>query len=112
MWGYDVPVNLFEQIPATAAEELFTELLAADGVRIERIVSWGQVSPPDFWYDQPEGEWVLLLEGSATLAFDDGETVDLASGDTLNIPAGRRHRVERTDPERRTVWLAVFYGNQ
>ena len=104
-------VNLFEHIPAASDEELFTELLAADGVRIERIVSFGQASPPEFWYDQSEGEWVLLLEGSAVLAFDDGERVELVPGDTLNIPAGRRHRVDKTDPDRRTVWLAVFYGS-
>jgi cupin 2 domain-containing protein len=105
-------MNLFKNIPDVSEEELFTELLSADGGRVERIVSYGQASPPDFWYNQEDGEWVLLLEGSATLAFDDGSTVDLTPGDCLNIRAGRRHRVERTDSEHRTVWLAVFYKDR
>jgi cupin 2 domain-containing protein len=102
-------MNLFEEIGDGAPEELFTELLKVDGVRIERIVSFGQKSPDGFWYDQEESEWVLLLEGSATLNFESGTSVDLRAGDTLNIPAGQRHRVEKTDPNGRTVWLTVFY---
>ena len=101
-------MNLFENIPENAPEELFTELLNADGVRIERIVSFGQSSPQGIWFDQEESEWVLLLEGSATLGFEDGSTLDLKPGDQLNIPAGQRHRVEKTDQKGRTVWLAVF----
>lgn len=104
-------MNLFEPIPASIQEELFTELLSADGIRVERIVSSGQSSPAGFWYDQVENEWVLLLEGSATLAFQDRPAVHLNPGDYLNIPAGCRHRVEKTDPNGRTVWLAFFYKN-
>jgi cupin 2 domain-containing protein len=102
-------MNLFESIPENAPEELFTVLLKAEGVRVERIVSFGQSSPGGFWYDQSEHEWVLLLEGSAALGFEDGSTVALMPGDFVNIPAGRRHRVEQTDLNERTVWLAVFY---
>lgn len=100
--------NLFDGIPETMPRELFTELIRAGSVRIERIVSFGQASPSGFWYDQPENEWVLLLEGSARLLFEDRQ-VDLVPGDYLNIPAGCRHRVEKTDQNGRTVWLAVFY---
>lgn len=102
-------MNLFENIPANAPGELVTELLSLNGVRIERIVSFGQSSPDGFWYDQTEKEWVLLLEGSATLAFEKGTSVDLKPGDHLQLQAGCRHRVEKTDPNGRTVWLAVFY---
>jgi cupin 2 domain-containing protein len=105
---YRSVMNLFEQIPAGASEELFTELLSADGVRVERIVSFGQSSPDGFWYDQPVHEWVLLIEGAARLRFED-RLLDLTPGDFVNIPAGCRHRVEWTDPKNRTVWLAVFY---
>ena len=100
--------NIFDQIPEKAPEELVTELLSKEGVRIERIVSFGQGSPDGFWYDQKENEWVLLLEGSATLCFEEGDLVDLAPGDYLSIPFGKRHRVEKTDPSRRTIWLAIF----
>ena len=103
-------MNLFDQIPEPVSKELFTTLLLADNIRVERIISFGQKSPDAFWYDQPDHEWVLLLEGSAQLRVDDRQ-VDLSPGDYLNIPAGCRHRVEKTDPDRRTVWLAIFYKN-
>ena len=39
--------NLFTDLPATpAAQELFATLLQRPGLRIERIVSFGQASPP------------------------------------------------------------------
>ncbi|MFA5687638.1 MAG: cupin domain-containing protein [Kiritimatiellales bacterium] len=104
-------MNLFDQIPAHEPEELFTELFSNENVRIERIVSFGQKSADGFWYDQREGEWILMLEGSAQLRFEDGRIVDLTSGDTLNIPARCRHHVEKTAQDARTVWLAVFYKN-
>jgi cupin 2 domain-containing protein len=100
--------NLFEGIPKSAPDEIFTELLKADSVRVERIVSFGQSSPNGFWYDQPENEWVILLEGSAQIKLQD-RFVNLTAGDYLNIPSGTRHRVEKTAVDRRTVWLAVFY---
>ena len=102
-------MNLFDQIPKTAPDELFTTLLLAERVRIERIVSFGQKSPEEFWYDQQENEWILLLEGTATLDFEKGYPANLKPGDHLNIPSGMRHRVKKTDETVRTVWLAVFY---
>jgi cupin 2 domain-containing protein len=100
--------NLFDQIPATAPQEIFTPLMASTNIRIERIVSFGNVSPQRFWYDQQENEWILLMEGSAQLRLED-RLVELAPGDYLNIPCGRKHRVEKTSENGRTVWLAVFY---
>ena len=40
--------NLLENIPAGIPQELFTTILQADSVRIERIVSHGHASPPGF----------------------------------------------------------------
>jgi cupin 2 domain-containing protein len=99
--------NLYAQIPKHAAQELFTELLSTEQVRIERIVSFGQASPEGFWYEQAESEWVLLLEGSAQVRMGD-QLLDLVPGDYLTIPSGTPHRVEKTDENGRTVWLAVF----
>lgn len=101
--------NLFDDVPADLPQELTHLLLAAQHVRIERIVSHGHSSPPDFWYDQTEHEWVLLLAGAARLQFEEG-VVALRPGDFINIPAHRRHRVEWTTPDEPTIWLAVFYG--
>jgi len=62
-------VNLLSPLPAAEAAERVDSLLTRPSLRIERIVSQGQASPPGFWYDQPEGEWVLLLAGAARFAF-------------------------------------------
>ena len=87
------------------------ELLSQEGLRIERIVSRGHCSPPGFWYDQDLHEWVMVLEGRARLLFGGSEVpVQLEPGDHINIPAHTPHRVEWTDPDSETVWLAVFYG--
>lgn len=102
--------NLFDHLPAEAGEELFTELLSRPGVRIERIVSTGQSTPPDSPYDQDHDEWVLLLRGSAGLWMEgDGEQL-LSPGDHVLIPARRRHRVTWTASGEPTVWLAVHLG--
>ncbi len=103
--------NLFADIPAQLTQEEMTTLLSSDALRIERIVSRGQASPPGFWYDQPHDEWVIVLAGCAELAFeDDGATTRMGPGDYVHIPAHRRHRVAWTDPAQATVWLAVHYG--
>jgi cupin 2 domain-containing protein len=101
--------NLFEPIKQDEAE--FTETLAGKGTtRIERIVSHGHHSPEGFWYDQDQDEWVTLLSGGARLRFErDEASIVLRPGDHLHIPAHVRHRVEWTDPDTDTVWLAVFY---
>ena len=102
--------NLFDRLPARLPAEVVDTIVSADGVRIERIVSHGHCSPPGFWYDQAEHEWVLLLGGEATLRFErDNRIVQLSAGTHVNIPAHERHRVERTADNEPTVWLAVFY---
>ena len=103
--------NFFSEIPdAPAAQEQFLTLLEQPGLRIERIVSHGQASPPGFWYDQTQTEWVLLLSGAARLRFaDEAEARCLQQGDFVLIEAHRRHRVEWTDPTQPTVWLAIHH---
>jgi cupin 2 domain-containing protein len=100
--------NLFADIPPEMPEELTQTLLSAAKVRIERIVSRGHVSPRDFWYDQSESEWVLLIAGAARLQLVD-RMVELKAGDFVNIPAHEKHRVDWTDPDVDTIWLAVFH---
>lgn len=101
--------NLWQELPDARAAEQFTELLNHHTVRIERIVSQGQSSPEGFWYDQEEHEWVLLLQGSARLELEGGKSIPLEAGDTLTLPAHTRHRLAWTDPDKTTIWLAVFY---
>lgn len=102
--------SLTTTLPPGGAEERVDRLLERRGLRIERIVSTGQASPPGFWYDQSEDEFVVLIAGGARLSFETGDVVlDLAPGDWVEIPAHARHRVEATQAEPATVWLAVHF---
>lgn len=105
--------NLFRHYPSAvdkAEHETFEDLLRRPNLRIERIISTGQASPPDFWYCQPHGEWVVLLKGSAGLLFEHEQTERvLRPGDFIDIPPHCRHRVAWTDGDMPTVWLAVHY---
>ena len=101
--------NLFGDLPQSH-DEVVDVLHAAPGVRLERIVSRGHISPEGFWYDQAEDEWVTVLRGAGRIAFADGSPdADLGPGDHLFIPARRRHRVAWTLPGEETIWLALFH---
>ncbi|QVK24867.1 cupin domain-containing protein [Shewanella dokdonensis] len=89
--------------------EQFDELLSRANVRVERILSYGQVTPAEQWYDQVEHEWVLVLQGAGRIQYQDGSEVILNVGDSVDIPAHCRHRVSWTAPQQLTIWLAVFY---
>jgi cupin 2 domain-containing protein len=102
--------NIFAEIPERLPEELFDRILKQDNIVIERIVSNGHVTPSGQWYDQAGDEWVILLQGEATLLFEKNhQFVRLTPGDYLLIPAQTRHRVEWTLPDFNTVWLAVHF---
>ena len=62
--------NLFADIADRSDTEQFVELLAAPGLRIERIVSIGHSTPSGEWLEQDRPEWVLLVQGAATLRLE------------------------------------------
>ena len=97
--------NLFANLPTGVDGEAFTTLFENSAAKIERIISHSHQSPPGFWYDQADDEWVIVLRGSAALEFAGGELVELNPGDYLSIPRHVKHRVARTSAE--TIWLAV-----
>lgn len=101
--------NFESDIPRELPEELTDILISRPGVRIERIVSRGHVTPANSWYDQDEHEWVCVLSGAARLEIEGGPgIVELAQGDWIGLPAHVRHRVVWTRPGVNTIWLAVF----
>ena len=102
--------NIFNSIPDNFENEVFEELLSAENIRIERIISKGHISPADGWYDQIENEWVVVLQGSGSVLFENDSEIVLKKGDYLHIPSHVRHKVSWTDPDNPTVWLAVFYS--
>ena len=114
-WGESDPPaakeqnNLLATQPPPAGNETVEVLLEQGGVRLERIHSCGASTPKGHWYDQEQGEWVALLQGSAQLRFqDEPEPRQLHAGDWLWIAPHRRHRVEATDGGRGCLWLALY----
>lgn len=102
--------NLFEGISERLPKEVFDDLLGAGSFRLERIVSQGQCTPEGEWLEQHENEWVVLLSGAAILSFEqDASRLNMKSGDYVHIAANCKHRVEWTDPNVQTVWLALHY---
>lgn len=101
--------NLFNGIPVDLPQEFFETLVQSEHVHIERIVSRGHTTKGGEWFDQDQGEFVLLLRGGARLEYLEGPAVTLHPGDWLVIPANCKHRVSWTDNEQDSIWLAVHY---
>jgi cupin 2 domain-containing protein len=91
--------NLLTDLPDATSEEIFEPILEQPGLRLERIVSHGQVTPPGDWYDQEQDEWVMVMSGNARLVIDGEGEVTMGPGDSVFLPAHRRHRVSWTDPD-------------
>ncbi|MGP8331914.1 MAG: cupin domain-containing protein [Methanosarcinaceae archaeon] len=102
--------SLFDNIHSDQPDEVFETLCSSDTVKIERIISRGHSSPEGFWYDQTKNEFVLVVQGSARVSIQGEEnSIIVATGEYLNIRAHVKHRVEWTDPDINTIWLAVHY---
>ena len=87
--------------------EIFQSLLNRDDILIERIISTGQITDLDRWYDQERDEWVILLQGEAELTYRDKPPFKLTVGDYILIPAHQKHRVTYTSKKPPCIWLAV-----
>ena len=94
-------MNLYEYLTPESGEN-FTTLLEHKNIKINRIVSASNVKSTE--YIQDEDEWLVLIEGEATLLVNKEEKI-LQKGDTLFIPAKSPHTVLKT--EEGTVWLTV-----
>ncbi|MCD6653725.1 MAG: cupin domain-containing protein [Sulfurovum sp.] len=94
-------MNLYDCIVPNVGEN-FTTLLEHKNIKIVRIVSSDKIEPIE--YIQEEDEWILLLEGEATLFLKQKE-ITLLKGENLLIPSKTPHRVTKT--QKGTLWLAV-----
>lgn len=101
--------NFLDNIPDHFQEEMIEVLINSDIIRVERIISDNHSSPENFWYDQDENEFIMVLQGSGNLKFEDGTDITLKRNDYLIIPAHKKHRVEKTSDSEKTIWLAIFY---
>ena len=94
-------MNIYDYITPQSSET-FATLLEHKNIKINRIVSSDELAETE--YIQEEDEWLVLLEGEATLLLGD-EKKTLRKGDTLFIPSKTPHRVLSTQSG--TVWLTV-----
>ena len=101
--------NIFTNITKNTDQEIFEDIISKNGVKIEKIISHGQTSPKEGWYNSKKDEWVMILKGEAVLSFKNSADVKLEKGDYLNIPAHTKHKVSWTLPNKETIWLAVHY---
>jgi len=102
----DGTFNFFSNIPKKSTNEIIEQVLKNEKVKIERIVSYGQTTPKDYWYNQDKDEFVIILNGSAKIKYNDNRVFELNVGDSLYIPSHQKHQVIYTDNP--TVWLAIF----
>lgn len=101
--------NIFINTEGHFSDEIFEEILNHKNFKIERIISSGQTSPDGFWYDQDQNEWVILMQGEAVISFKNESKKRLIAGDYILIPAHKKHRVEYTSTEKKTIWLAIHF---
>ena len=123
-WGYDIGRrwgeaaddaalpgdNLLRGDCPVPGSEIKRQLAAGEGWTLMLINSNAFSSPEGEWFDQADSEWILVLRGSARLRLSSPERLlDLNVGDHLVIPPHQRHRLERTDPDPGTLWLALHW---
>ncbi|MDD3774458.1 MAG: cupin domain-containing protein [Sulfurovaceae bacterium] len=94
-------MNIFDYtIPAK--DEDLTALLEHKNIKIVRIVSSNDLEPKV--YTQGEDEWVVVLEGKATILINNEPNI-LSKGDALFIPSNTPHKI--IEVANGTLWLAV-----
>jgi cupin 2 domain-containing protein len=94
--------NFLSETHLPIAGECFDEILRHKNLVVERIVSVSIVVPIE--YAQEQDEWVMLMQGEATLIVA-GQTMRLKAGDYIFLPAGTAHTLQSTSHG--AVWLAV-----
>ncbi len=98
--------DFLDDIPESSKKEFFETIIENKNIKIERIVSYGQTTPNDFWYDQNKDEFVFIIEGEATVLYNNKSKYHLTKGKSLYIKAHQKHKVIYTANP--TIWLAVF----
>jgi len=100
-------MNIFEieKLPDIKEDEIVDILKENENVRIERIISTGQVSD---WMIQERKEYVVLLQGNAIIEFND-KKVEMKAGDTLFIEKMERHRVGYTSENPCCIWFCIHF---
>ena len=100
-------MNIFEieKLPGIKEDEIIDILKENEDVKIERIISTGQVSD---WMIQERKEYVVLLQGNAIIEFND-KKVEMKAGDTLFIEKQERPRVSYTSESPCCIWFCIHF---
>lgn len=104
--------NIFKypNISLSDSVESFEDIFENENFRIEKIYSSGQSTPIGEWLKEEVNEFVLLVEGSASIIFkENNQEIHLNEGDYFIIPKNTEHRVEKTDSETITTWLTIHF---
>ena len=101
--------NIFTNIPKQMNGEIFENIISKDSIKIQKIISKGDTTPKNKWYDQEDDEWVIIMQGEAILSFENQKDIKLKTGEYINIPAHTKHRVSWTIETQETIWLAIHY---
>ena len=102
--------NLLDvQVPCHGHENKYL-LQQGGNWRLELIVSCAFKNEDEFWFDQKEHEWLLLIRGEANLSIETLENrIDLKVGDHLYLSPHKLHRINRTDGFPGTIWLTLSW---
>ena len=95
-------MNILKDIKPPKNGENFTTLLNHKNVKIVRIISSNKLDIVE--YIQDEDEWILILEGSATIIMNN-QKYNLIQGEILFISSKTKHTIKNV--ENGTIWLAI-----
>ena len=124
-------MNIYDKIPESITEEIIEIMYQNPHCKVERIISNGQITTENEWYDQDQEEWIILVQGEATILIEklqeessdkcnilncnikeeSCDKVHMVKGDTLLIKSHQKHRVIYTSQNPLCIWLCVFVDN-
>ena len=122
-------MNIFDLKDLSENEEIVKILVKNGNVKIEEIISTGQVTD---WQESDKNEFVILIQGNAEIEyyrnkscenknFNANENIiknikntndiklQLRKGDTVLIKKGERHRVSYTSKNPCCIWICIFF---
>lgn len=99
--------NIYSPPSISDEQEISEDLINTRNLKIERTVTIKPFFEPGHWYEQKADEWVILLQGKATLEIENYGLYSMSGGDYIFLPAYQKHRIFATRPGEDCFWLAV-----
>lgn len=117
-------INIFDLKDLSERKEVVKILTENENVKIEKIISTGQVTD---WQESDKNEFVILVQGNAEIEYYENKNLktneniiknkkntndmklQLGKGDTVLIKKGERHRVSYTSKNPCCIWICIFF---